>query len=413
MGFLDRFRQLKHAWNVFTNQTLEDRVGPTATGGGMTFVRPDRPRLGYSNERSILSSILTRLAVDASGLLIKHVRVDENGRYLEDIKSGTNDCLTIEANMDQAARQFRMDVVLTMFGNGTCAIVPVDTTLNPNVSGSYDIKTMRVGAIKSWSNTQVLVSLYNEKKGFREDIWVDKKFTAIIENPLYAVMNEPSSTLQRLIRKLNLLDAIDEQSGSGKLDIIIQLPYIIKSDTKRQQADQRRQDLEAQLQGSKYGVAYIDGTEKVIQLNRPAENNLLKQIEFLTEMLYSQLGLTTEVMNGTADEKTMLNYLFRTIEPIVQAYTEAMIRAFLTRTARTQGQSFLYFRDPFKLVPISQVAEIVDVFIRNQVATANDMRQAIGWKPSNDPKADELNNPNMPAEQPPAPSEPTQSTTTN
>jgi portal protein len=398
------FSRLVHAWNAFRNQDEQQRV--VSYGEGVTYgSRPDRVRLRYSNERSIISSIFTRLGIDVASVDVRHVRLDENGRYLEDIDSGLNNCLTVEANLDQAARAFRQDIAMTLFDKGVAAVVPVDTSINPAVSTGFDIKTMRVGEITGWMPTQVRVRVYNEKNGMREDIILDKSFVAIVENPLYAVMNEPNSTLKRLIHKLNLLDVVDEQSSSGKLDLIIQLPYIVRSEARRQQAEQRRKDIEFQLKGSQYGIAYTDGTEKITQLNRPAENNLLKQVEFLTNMLYTQLGLTPDVMNGTADEKAMLNYMNRTIEPIVTSILEAMRRTFLSRTARAQRQWLLAFRDPFKLVPISDVAEIADKFVRNQVASSNDMRQAIGWKPSSDPNADKLQNPNMP-EPTAAPSEP-------
>jgi hypothetical protein len=390
------FRQLRHSWNVF--KTLDYETATRSYGESVSYGgRPDRPRLTVANERSILASVILRMAIDVAGIEVRHVRLDENKRYLEDIDSGLNECLTVEANLDQAASHFRQDLVLTMFDKGCAAIVPVDTTLNPNLTGSYDIQTMRVGEIESWYPDKVRVSVYNQEKGRRESLTLSKKYVAIIENPLYAVMNEPNSTFQRLIRKLGLLDAVDEQSASGKLDLIIQLPYVVKSEARRTQAEQRRKDIEVQLKGSKYGIAYTDGTEKITQLNRPAENNLLEQIKFLTEMFYSQLGVTPEVMNGTADESAMLNYNNRTVEPIARAITEAMKRTFLTKTARSQKQSILYFRDPFKLVPVSQIAEIADKFIRNQVASSNDIRQVVGWKPSKDPKADELQNPNMPA----------------
>jgi hypothetical protein len=388
--------RLKHAWNAFTNQNEGDKykVFESVTYGSG---RPDRARFTVTNERSIISSIFTRLSIDVAAVDIRHVRLDADKRYTEDIESGLNNCLTLEANMDQGARAFRQDIALTLFDKGVAAIVPVDTTLNPGTTGGFDIKTLRVGEIVAWMPQHVRVSLYNESKGIRQEIVLEKKYCAIVENPLYAVMNEPNSTLQRLIRKLNLLDAIDEQSGSGKLDLIIQLPYVIKSEARRQQAEQRRQDIEFQLKGSQYGIAYTDGTEKVTQLNRPAENNLLKQVEFLTVMLYSQLGLTEEVMNGTADEKAMLNYNNRTIDPIMAAITEAMKRSFLTKTARSQMQSIMYFRDPFRLVPVSDLAEIADKFTRNEILTSNEIRQAIGFKPSKNPKADQLINSNMPA----------------
>lgn len=389
--------RLKHAWNAFTNDDRDrfrsDIGGEISTSYG---VRPNSHRLFITNERSIIAAIYTRLAIDIATVPIRHVRNDEGGRYLQDISSGLNNCLTLEANLDQAARQFRMDIAMTLFDCGVAAVVPVDTTLDPNLNGGYDIKTMRVGTITQWYPSNVKVDLYNEKNGQRQQVLLDKSIVAIIENPLYAVMNEPNSTLRRLIRKLNLLDSIDEQSGSGKLDLIIQLPYVIKSEARRLQAEQRRKDIEFQLKGSKYGIAYTDGTEKVIQLNRPAENNLMSQIEFLTKMLYSQLGLTEEVMNGTADEKAMINYFNRTIEPIITAIIEAMRRSFLTKTARSQGQSIEYFKDPFKLIPLSDVAEISDKFTRNEILTSNEIRQFLGIKPATDPKADKLQNSNMP-----------------
>ena len=389
--------RLKHAWNAFVSgdplRTYGGEYG-SAYGG-----RPDRPRLHFSNERSIISSIYNRLGIDVSAVEIRHVRVDDEARYLEDIDSGLNNCLTLEANIDQAARHFRQDIAMTLFDKGIAAVVPVDTTINPDSSGSYDIQTMRVGDITMWYPEHVRVNLYNEARGVREEITIKKKNVAIVENPLYSVMNEPNSTLQRLIRKLNLLDAVDEQSASGKLDLIIQLPYVIKSEARRQQAEQRRKDVEFQLKGSQYGIAYTDGTEKVTQLNRPAENNLMAQIQFLTDLLYTQLGLTPEVMNGTADEKTMLNYMGRTVEPICDAVVEAMRRTFLTKTARTQKQTIMYFANRLKLIPIGGeggIADIADKFTRNEIASSNEIRQIIGWKPSSEPKADQLINANMP-----------------
>lgn len=393
------FSKIKHAWNAFVNQDWTK--APADMGVGPIYgSRPDRVRLHISNERSIISSILTRLSIDTASVDVRHVRLDDEGRYMEDVNSGLNNCLTLEANVDQGASHFRQNVAMALFDNGVAAIVPVETTINPEISGAFDIKTLRVGEVVAWYPRHVRVRLYNEDKGEHQEITLEKKFVAIVENPLYAVMNEPNSTLQRLIRKLNLLDAVDEQSSSGKLDLIIQLPYVIKSEARRQQADQRRKDIEAQLKGSQYGIAYTDGTEKVIQLNRPAENNLLEQIKFLTDMLYAQLGLTPEVMNGTANEQAMLNYQNRTIEPILRAIVEAMRRTFLTKTARSQKQSILYFRDPFKLVPIEKIADIADKFTRNEIASPNDMRQAIGWKPVRDPAADELRNRNMPQPEP-------------
>jgi hypothetical protein len=399
--------RVKHAWNAFVNQDPAHRV--ESYSGAMNFGgRPDRIRFSIPNERSIISSIYTRLSIDVAGVDIRHVRLDDADRYKEDIDSSLNRCLTLEANIDQAGRAFRQHIAATLIEEGVAAIVPVDTTVNPSRSGSYEIKTMRVGSIVAWMPKHVKVSLYNEEVGRREEIILEKKFVAIVENPLYAVMNEPNSTLQRLIQKLNLLDAVDKQSSSGKLDIIIQLPYVIKSEARRLQAEQRRKDIEFQLQGSQYGIAYTDGTERITQLNRPSENNLLKQIEYLTGMLYSQLGLTSSVMDGTASEKEMLNYENRTVEPIVTAIIEAMQRTFLTNTARAQRQAIMYFRNPFKLVPVENIAEIADKFTRNEITSSNEMRQVIGFKPSQDPKADELRNSNMPQpndEDSPAPSE--------
>lgn len=393
MGIADR---IKHAWNAFLN--LDSSAGHQSFDRGIAYGgRPDRVRLTISNERSLISSIYTRLSLDVAGIRIRHVRVDDNDRYLGDVPSGLNNCLTVEANIDQAARAFRQDIAMTMFDQGVAAIVPVDTSINPTNTGSFDILTLRVGKIVSWMPRHVVVSIYNDRTGRREEVPLEKKFVAIVENPLYPVMNEPNSTLQRLIRKLNLLDAVDEQSSSGKLDLIIQLPYVIKSDARRQQAEQRRKDIEFQLKGSQYGIAYTDGTEKITQLNRPAENSLLTQVEFLTKMLYVQLGLTEEVMNGTADEAALLNYYNRTIEPILDAVVEAMTRTFLTKTARTQRQAIKYFRDPFKLVPINDIAEIADKFTRNEILTSNEIRSIIGIRPAADPKADELRNSNMPA----------------
>lgn len=389
-------RRLLHAWNVFSQLDSPSRADSFSGSGAAYGSRPDRTRLRFSNERSIISSIYTRIGIDAASVEIRHVRLDDQGRYLEDIDSGLNNCLTLEANLDQAARAFRQDIVMTLCDKGVIAIVPTDTTINPVSSAAYDILTLRVGEIVTWYPNAVRVRVYNQKTGRQEEITLPKKNVAIVENPLYAVMNEPNSTLQRLLRKLNLLDVVDEQSASGKLDLIIQLPYVIKSEARRAAAEQRRADIEMQLKGSQYGIAYTDGTEKITQLNRPAENNLMKQIEFLTTMLYGQLGLTEEVMNGTADEKAMLNYQNRTIEPIIGAIQEALLRSFLTKTARTQNQSIEYFRDPFKLVPLNDIAEIADKFTRNEIVSSNEIRQAIGMKPSSDPKADQLVNSNMP-----------------
>jgi Phage portal protein len=396
---------LKHAWNVFSNQEEKrNRNSPwpiqpdSQPGyyGGAYGSRPDRVRLRIPNERSMISSIYTRLSIDVASIDVRHVRTDKEKRYIEDIESGLNNCLTVEANIDQAARAFRQDVAMTLFDRGVVALVPVDTSISPEKTGGFEILTLRVGDIVSWYPKHVKVSLYNEATATREEITLEKTAVAIIENPLYSVMNEPNSTLQRLLNKLNLLDAVDKQSASGKLDIIIQLPYVIKSEARRQQAEQRRADIEFQLKGSQYGIAYTDGTEKITQLNRPAENNLMGQIEYLTAMLYGQLGLTEEVMNGTADEKAMLNYWNRTIEPVLTAVTEAMRRNFLTKTARTQRQTIMFFRDPFRLVPIENIAEIADKFTRNEIMTSNEMRQVVGMAPHPDPKADQLLNSNMP-----------------
>lgn len=399
-GFRER---LSHAWNAFLSRDKgDDRI--VSYGGTTSYARPDRPRMRFQNERSIIASIYTRLSMDVAQVDLRHIRLDENDRFLEEINSGLNNCLKLEANLDQASRDFLQDIALTLFDKGSAALVPVDTSLNPLVTGSFDILTMRVGEIVGWMPKHVQLMLWNEATGNRELITLEKKFVAIVYNPLHAVMNEPNSTLQRLIRKLNMLDAVDEQTSSGRLDVIIQLPYLVRSESKRQMAEQRREDLEHQLRGSTYGIGYIDGTEKVVQLNRPAENNLLKQVELLTEMLYAQLGLTTDVMNGTADEKAMINYANRTILPLVEAIVQAMRRSFLTKTARSQRQTIGYFRDPFKLIPLSDLAEVVDKFTRNEVMSANEIRAAMGMKPSKDPKADELHNSNMPEPSPePAP----------
>lgn len=382
--------RLKHAYNAFMNRD------PTYTPIGSSYsIRPDRPRLSRGNERSIVTSVFNRIALDVASIDIKHCRLDENGRYVEDIDSGLNNCLDLEANLDQTGRAFIQDVVMSMLDEGCVAIVPVDTTLNPKITNSYDILSMRTGKILDWYPTHVRVRLYNDQTGDKEDILLPKSQVAIIENPLYAVINEHNSTMQRLIRKLSLLDVTDEQTASGKLDLIIQLPYVVKTDARREQANRRRKEIEEQLTGSKYGIAYTDGTEKVTQLNRSLENNLLKQIEYLTEMMYSQLGITQEVLNGTADEKTMLNYNNRTVEPIVSAIVDEMKRKFLTKTARSQRQTIAFFRDPFRLVPVNDIAEIADKFTRNEIMTSNEIRQIVGMKPSDDPKADELINSNI------------------
>ena len=383
--------RLKHAWNAFTGN-----VQMNYRDLGMSYsYRADRPRLTRGNERSIVTSVYNRIALDVAALNIQHVRLDKNGRFLSVIEDGLNNCLTLEANIDQTARSFIQDVVISMFDEGSVAVVPVETTTDPNISGSYDIISMRVGQILDWYPHHIRVRVYNEQTGKKEDIVVPKSVVAIIENPLYAVINEPNSTMQRLIRKLNLLDVIDEQSGSGKLDLIIQLPYVIKTEARRQQAENRRKDIEKQLSGSKYGIAYTDGTEHITQLNRSVNNNLMSQIEYLTSMLYSQLGITQSILDGSADEKTMLNYYNRTIEPIISAIVDEMKRKFLTKTARSQKQSILFFRDPFKLVPVADLSEIADKFTRNEIMTSNEIRQIIGMKPSDDPKADALKNSNI------------------
>ena len=396
--------RLQHAWNAFKNK---DTNASTYDAGMSYGNRPDRVKLRPGNERSIIASIYNRIAIDVAAIQIQHVKIDQNGRYLEALKTGFNECLTLAANKDQTNRAFIQDVVMSMFDEGCVAIVPVDTTIDPKITGGYDINSLRTAKVIEWFPDQVRVRLYNDRTGQKEEIVVPKSTVAIIENPLYSVMNEPNSTLKRLIHKLNLLDAIDKQSGSGKLDLLIQLPYVVKSQTRKDQAESRRKDIEMQLAGSKYGIAYIDGTEKVTQLNRPAENNLMAQIQYLTSMLYSQLGMTEEVFNGTADEKTMINYYNRTVEPIIAAIADGMKRSFLTKTARTQGHTIMYFRDPFKLVPVNELADIADKFTRNEILSSNEIRAIIGYKPSSDPAADELRNKNLnrqsePPEQNPA-----------
>lgn len=391
MEFSIRSR-LKNAWSVFMNK--DPSRAYRDTGIGYAY-RPDRPRFTRGNERSIVTSVYNRIALDVSAVGIRHVRLDKDGRYSEDIDDGLNNCLTLEANIDQTARAFVQDIVMSMFDEGCVAVVPVDTTIDPEQSSSYDILTMRTGQILEWKPQHVKVRLYNDRTGNKEDVLLAKENVAIIENPLFAVINEPNSTMQRLIRKLNLLDAVDEQSSSGKLDLIIQLPYVIKTEARRQQAEERRKQIEDQLSGSKYGIAYTDGTERITQLNRSVENNLMKQIEYLTNLLYSQLGLTTTILDGSADEKTMLNYNNRTVEPIVSAIVDEFKRKFLTKTARSQNQSIMFFRDPFRLVPVNDLAEIADKFTRNEILSSNEIRQIIGMKPSKDPKADELRNSNI------------------
>lgn len=389
MGFLDR---LQHGWNAFMSRAP---TGSHYDIGQSYSYRPDRVVFTRGNERSIITSVYNRIALDVSAINIKHCRLDNNDRYMSVIDSGLNSCLNLEANIDQTGRAFIQDIVMSMLDEGCVAIVPVDTSIDPKVSSSYDILSMRTGKILDWYPEHVKVRLYNERTGNKEEIIVPKKTVAIIENPLYAVTNAPNSTMQRLIRKLSLLDVTDEKTASGKLDLIIQLPYVIKTEARRQQAETRRKDIEMQLAGSKYGIAYTDGTEKITQLNRSVENNLMSQIEYLTSMLYSQLGITQSILDGSADEKTMLNYHNRTIEPIVSAIVDEMKRKFLTKTARSQQQSILFFRDPFKLVPLNDIAEIGDKFTRNEIMTSNEIRQIIGMTPSNDPKADQLVNSNL------------------
>lgn len=389
MGISDR---LQHAWNAFMNR---DPTYNYQDLGNSYSIRPDRPRFTRGNERSIVTSVYNRIALDVSAISIQHVRLDDNDRFKEQMNSGLNSCLTLSANTDQTGRAFIQDAVMSMLDEGCVAIVPIDTTTNPNISDSYDILTMRTAKILDWYPNHVRIRVYNERTGRQEETIVPKKMVAIVENPLYAVINEPNSTMQRLVRKLGLLDVTDEQTASGKLDLIIQLPYIIKTEAKRQQAEERRKSIEMQLAGSKYGIAYTDGTERITQLNRSLENNLMKQIEYLTSMLYSQLGITQSILDGTADEKTMLNYYSRTIEPIVSAIVDEMKRKFLTKTARSQHQSIAFFRDPFKLVPVNDIAEIADKFTRNEIMTSNELRQIVGMKPSDDPKADKLINSNL------------------
>lgn len=389
----DSFRErLKNAWNAFFNKdpTIEYKYN----GPGYSY-RPDRVSFTRGNEKSIVTAIYNRIALDVASVNIRHVKVDKNGGYVEDIDSGLNNCLSLESNIDQTYRAFIQDIVISMLDEGSVAIVPIDTDYNPNGEREYDILTLRTAKILEWYPKHVRVRVYNDRTGLKEDITVQKASTCIIENPLYAVINEPNSTMQRLIRKLNLLDVIDEQSGSGKLDLIIQLPYIIKTEARKQQAEMRRKDIEQQLSSSKYGIAYTDGTEHITQLNRSVENNLMQQIEFLTSMLYGQLGICSEILDGTADEKTMLNYMNRTIEPIISAITEEMKRKFLTENDRKNYETIKFFRDPFKLVPVNDIAEIADKFTRNEIMTSNEVRQIVGMKPSDDPEADELRNKNL------------------
>lgn len=385
------FSRFKDAWNVFTGR---ETTRGSFYHNSYSTMRPDRIKLTKGNERTIITSVLNRISMDCAAIDIRHVRLDDEGRYKEDIDSDLNTCLTLEANIDQAARAFRQDIYLSLLDEGCVAIVPVDTNSNPDL-GTTDIITMRTGKIVDWMPAHVRVQVYNDRKGRDEEVVVPKATVGIVENPLYAVINEPNSVLRRLIRKLNILDVIDEQSGSGKLDLIIQLPYVIKSEARRQQAEARRKDIEQQLSGSKYGIAYTDGTEHITQLNRAVENNLMKQIEYLTSMLYSQLGLNQQILDGSANEETMLNYYNRTVEPIVSAVVDEMKRKFLSKTARSQKQSIMSFRDPFKLVPVKELAEISDKMTRNEIMSSNEIRQTIGMKPSKDPAADELRNKNL------------------
>lgn len=390
MGLGERIRR---GWNAFVNNRDPTYRFPDINGG--YSYRPDRVRFSRGNERSIVTSIYNRIAMDVSSIDIRHVRLDKEGRFEDYMHTGLDNCLSTEANLDQTGRAFIQDVVMSMLDEGCVAIVPVDTTFNPNETGSYDIQSLRTGKIIDWYPNRVKIRLYNERTGRKEDIIMSKSAVAIIENPLYAVINEPNSTMQRLIKKLNILDAVDEQSGAGKLDLIIQLPYVIKSETRREQAEKRRKDIEMQLAGSKYGIAYTEATERITQLNRSVDNNLMKQIEYLTSMLYSQLGFHQTILDGTADEKTMLNYTNRTLEPIVSAIVLEMKRKFLTKTARSQNQSIMFFNDPFRLVPVANLAEIVDKFTRNEVMSSNEFRQIVGRRPSSDPKADQLVNSNI------------------
>lgn len=386
--------RFKNAWNAFTNKN-NPSYNYNEYGYGGSYYRPDRVRVTRGNERSIVASIFNKIALDVSSIDIRHCKLDDDNRFLDYIDSKLDNCLSLEPNIDQTSRAFFQDVVISMFDEGHVAIVPVDTIKNPIETDSYDIVTMRTGKVVSWYPEHVTVELYNDRKGVKEEVTLPKKMVAIIENPLYSVMNEPNSTLQRLIRKLNLLDYIDEQSGSGKLDLIVQLPYIVKSAARKAQAEERRKDIERQLKGSKYGIAYTDGTEKITQLNRPVENNLLKQVEYLTSMLFSQLGITQEVLDGTAEEGTMTNYYSRTVEPIISNIVDEMKRKFLTKTARSQKQTILFFRDPFKLVPVEKLADIADKFTRNEILSSNEMRGIVGRKPSDDPRADMLINSNL------------------
>lgn len=386
------FKQLKHAWNAFRTEEVRRYTG---TDNSFSY-RPDRTRLSYGNEKSIVAPILNRIALDVASVNVRHVRLDENDRYTETIKSNLNDVLKTKANLDQTSKAFFLDAALSMMDEGCVALVPVDTTMDPLETGAYDIQSLRTGRILEWFPDRVRIRVYNENNGLKEDVVLPKKMVAIVENPLYSIMNEPNSVLKRLIRKLNLLDVVDEQSGSGKLDLIIQLPYIIKTETRRAQAEARKQDIENQLTGSKLGIAYIDGTEKVTQLNRAVENNLLEQVKMLTTMLYSQLGLSEAVLNGTANEQEMLNYYNRTVEPLLGALVDGMDSTFITKTARTQGQAIKYFREPFKFTTVADLADLSDKFTRNEIFSSNDIRAIVGFQPSKQAGADELRNKNMP-----------------
>ena len=397
--------RIRHAWNVFRakDDDVDNKDNPyTYTNLGMiSTVSPTRPLITRGNERSIITSVFNRIAMDVAGFDIQHVKTDQNGRYLETVDDSLNQCLKIEANKDQTGRAFIQDIVMSMFDEGAVAVVPVDTTISPTISGAFEINSMRVGKIVEWFPNHIRVELYNDKTGMKERVTLPKSITAIIENPLYAIVNEPNSTFKRLIRKLNMLDSVDEIASSGKLDLIIQLPYVIKSEARKKQAEDRRKAIESQLRDKKYGIAYTDGTEKITQLNRPVENNLLEQVKYLTQMLFNQLGFTEDVFNGKADERAMRNYYDRTIEPIVMAIIEEMRRKFLTKTARTQGHTITGFRDMLKLVPANELADIADVFSRNEILSANEFRQVLGFKPSKAPQADELRNKNMPIEDQP------------
>lgn len=392
MGLLDK---LQHAWNVFTNRDSPNYVSQFMDLGNSSSFRPDRMQFSRGNERSIVTAIYNRIAIDCASIDIRHVRLDDENRFTSIVDSSLNECLSVEANKDQTGRALIQDIVQSMFDEGCVAVVPVDTNVDASIKNSFDILSLRTGKITQWFPNHVSVELYNDETGTKQTVTLPKKMVAIIENPLYAIINERNSVLQRLVRAINLADSIDEQNGSGKLNLIVQLPYIVKSEARKKQAEDRRQEIETQLAGSKYGIAYTDGTEHITQLNRPIENNLTAKVEYLTRMLYSQLGTTEEVLNGSADEKTMLNYTNRTIEPIMAAIVDEFKRKFLTKTARTQHQSIVYFNRPFKMVPVSQIAEIADKFTRNEIMSSNEVRQIVGFRPIEDAKADELRNKNL------------------